>query len=56
MNSFLSTKDNVIIPRSSQTNGNYNDITIKHLEEFAKDGFRTLILAYRVISEDEYKV
>jgi phospholipid-transporting ATPase len=32
----------------------YTDITVEHLEAFAKDGFRTLVVAYRVISEEEY--
>jgi magnesium-transporting ATPase (P-type) len=34
---------------------NYTDKTIEHLEHFAKEGFRTLVLAYRVISEDDYQ-
>ena len=34
----------------------YTDITMEHLESFAKEGFRTLVLAYRVIGEEEYQV
>lgn len=34
----------------------YTDITIEHLENFAKEGFRTLVLAYREISDEEYSV
>ena len=26
------------------------------MESFAKEGFRTLVLAYRIISEEDYKV
>jgi magnesium-transporting ATPase (P-type) len=26
------------------------------MEQFAKEGFRTLVLAYRIISEEDYQV
>lgn len=48
--------DNVMLARASQTDNQYIDVTLQHLEAFAKDGFRTLVLAYRVISEKEYQV
>ena len=48
--------DNVILSRASQTNNEYTNVTVEHLESFAKDGFRTLVIAYRVISEEEYQV
>ena len=48
--------DNVILARASSTDRKYADVTMEHLEAFAKDGFRTLVLAYRVIGEQEYKV
>lgn len=49
--------DNVILPRAARnTETDYTDITIEHLENFAKEGFRTLVLAYREISELEYLV
>ena len=31
-------------------------LTMEHLESFAKDGLRTLCLAYRVLSNEEYSV
>ncbi len=34
----------------------YTDTTVDHMEEFAKEGFRTLVLAYRIISEEDYLV
>jgi phospholipid-transporting ATPase len=48
----------VIVPRVSmlpQDYRDYTDTTIDHLEQFAKEGFRTLVLAYKVISEEEYQ-
>ena len=50
--------DNVIIPRLSlfpEDYRDYTDTTVDHMEEFAKEGFRTLVLAYRIISEEEYQ-
>jgi phospholipid-transporting ATPase len=49
--------DNVIIPRLSlypQDHRDYTDKTVDDMEEFAKEGYRTLVLAYRVISEEDY--
>ena len=49
--------DNVIIPRLSlypQDYRDYTDTTVDHMEEFAKEGFRTLVLAYRILSEEDY--
>ena len=34
----------------------YTDTTIDHMEQFAKVGFRTLVLAYRIIIEEDYQV
>ncbi|KAI7891370.1 uncharacterized protein EV154DRAFT_420486 [Mucor mucedo] len=39
--------------RQSQTE--LHDVTLEHLEEFANEGLRTLCLAYRFISPQEYK-
>lgn len=47
----------MIIPRVSlytEDFRDYTDKTVEHLESFAKEGFRTLVLAYRVISEEDY--
>ena len=49
--------DNVIVPRISLHTADfrdYTDATVDHMEEFAKEGFRTLVLAYRIISQQEY--
>ena len=56
---FIKIKDNVIVPRVSlhrKDFRNYTDATIDHLEQFAKEGFRTLVLAYKIISEEDYTV
>ncbi|KAI8908516.1 hypothetical protein EDD86DRAFT_207875 [Gorgonomyces haynaldii] len=46
--------DTVILDRLSKSN-NYLDITNNHLAEFASEGLRTLCIAERVISEQEYQ-
>jgi magnesium-transporting ATPase (P-type) len=49
----------VIVPRVSLHNADhrdYTDATIDHLECFAREGYRTLVLAYRVLKEEEYQV
>ena len=45
--------DTVIFERLQQNN-QYADITLKHLEEYAVEGLRTLCLAMREISEQEF--
>ncbi|KAF8222638.1 calcium transporting ATPase [Tricholoma matsutake] len=45
--------DSVILERLSK-NQLYTDKTVTHLEDYATDGLRTLCLAYREISEQEY--
>lgn len=52
---FCKGADNVMLQRASTSNQEYINVTIEHLEMFAKDGLRTLVLAYRVISDDEYQ-
>lgn len=34
----------------------YTDKTVEHMEHFAKEGFRTLVVAYRVIKPEDYEV
>lgn len=49
--------DNMIVPRISLHPADfrdYTDATVDHMEEYAKEGFRTLVLAYRIISQTEY--
>lgn len=46
--------DSVILERLSK-NQLYTDKTVTHLEDYATDGLRTLCLAYREISEQEYR-
>ncbi|KAJ7188593.1 calcium transporting ATPase [Mycena filopes] len=46
--------DTVIIERLSK-NQPYTEKTLIHLEDYATEGLRTLCLAYRDISEQEYK-
>ncbi|CAF0845998.1 unnamed protein product [Brachionus calyciflorus] len=47
--------DNVILPRLSEKSNEFKDTTIEHLEEFAKEGLRTLILAYKEIDSSSYE-
>ncbi|KAG5636641.1 hypothetical protein H0H81_007350 [Sphagnurus paluster] len=46
--------DTVILERLSK-NQPYTDRTLAHLESYATEGLRTLCLAYRDISEEEYR-
>jgi phospholipid-transporting ATPase len=49
--------DSVIVPRVSMHSKDYRDYTdktVEHLEHFAKEGFRTLIFAYKLIPKQEY--
>ncbi|CCL98771.1 uncharacterized protein FIBRA_00776 [Fibroporia radiculosa] len=53
---FLLTKgaDNVIFERLVPGNEELRKTTERHLDEFASEGLRTLTVAYKVISEEEY--
>lgn len=46
--------DTVIFERLSKDGEKYKDTTLKHLEEFANTGYRTLCFAYTKISENFY--
>lgn len=48
-------QDSIIMERVGSDNRNVQD-TSAHLESFASDGLRTLCLAYRVLSTEEYEV
>ncbi|KAH7909858.1 hypothetical protein BJ138DRAFT_1195493 [Hygrophoropsis aurantiaca] len=54
---FLLTKgaDNVIFERLKAGGDELKKVTEDHLDEFARDGLRTLTLAYKVIPEDEFE-
>ena len=54
---FIKGADSIILDRlgSSPTEQLYRDVTINHLEEFATEGLRTLCLASREISAEDYK-
>lgn len=49
-------KDNVIMERLSRKGREFQEATESHLEEFAGEGLRTLVLAYKVINEQNYQV
>ncbi|KAK7467656.1 hypothetical protein VKT23_004709 [Stygiomarasmius scandens] len=55
---FLLSKgaDNVIFERLKPGSDDLKKITEDHLSEFANEGLRTLTLAYKVISEEEFDV
>lgn len=46
--------DTVILERLSPDHNPFVDATLRHLEEFAADGLRTLCIASKIIPEDEY--
>ena len=46
--------DTVILERLSK-NQPYTEKTLAHLEDYATEGLRTLCLAYRDVSEEEYR-
>lgn len=46
----------MILPRLAENGKQYKDITLEHLDDFAKDGLRTLVLAYKEINEQDYQV
>lgn len=52
---YIKGADTVILERLSKTNPGYVDPTLIHLEEYATEGLRTLCIAMREISEEEYK-
>ncbi|KAJ3105015.1 hypothetical protein HDU97_008623 [Phlyctochytrium planicorne] len=51
---YIKGADTVIFERLAKDNNPYLDITCVHLEEYANEGLRTLCIAYRDISEEEY--
>ena len=48
--------DNVILERINEENNPYKNVTLQHLEECAKEGLRTLIIACKEVSEKDYQV
>ncbi|PCH37630.1 phospholipid-translocating P-type ATPase [Wolfiporia cocos MD-104 SS10] len=54
---FVLTKgaDNVVFERLTSGSGDLKAATEGHLDEFASEGLRTLTLAYKVITEDDYE-
>ncbi|KAJ1676557.1 aminophospholipid translocase, partial [Spiromyces aspiralis] len=47
--------DTVIMERVDRSNSPYEAATMRHLEEYATEGLRTLCLAMRNIPDDEYQ-
>lgn len=52
---FCKGADTVIMERLEKGYNPFVEATTKHLEEYASDGLRTLCLAMRVVSEEEYQ-
>lgn len=50
----LKGADTVVYERLSPNGQTFRDITLRHLEDFATEGLRTLCLAVSVIPEDVY--
>ena len=53
---FVKGADTVILERLSKLNPGYVEPTLVHLEEYATEGLRTLCIASRDVSNEEYKV
>ena len=53
---LLQGADNVILDRlgESSQQREYYDLTLQHLEKFAKEGLRTLCLGFCIIPEQDY--
>lgn len=53
---FCKGADTVILERLSQQEAQpFVDSTLRHLEDFAADGLRTLCIASRIVGEEEYQ-
>ncbi|KAJ3220012.1 hypothetical protein HDU67_007745 [Dinochytrium kinnereticum] len=52
---YIKGADTVIFERLAKEGNDFLDATCVHLEEYANEGLRTLCIAYRDISEEEYK-
>lgn len=55
-NSLFLVRFSVMFERLAQNGREFEDETKKHVNEYADAGLRTLILAYREISDEEYEV
>lgn len=51
---FCKGADSVIFERLSNEGCIFKDATIDHINRYSEDGLRTLVVAYRTISEEEY--
>lgn len=47
--------DSVLLPLLKEADSDLKDMTLKHLQTFAQDGLRTLLLVEKTISEKEYQ-
>ncbi|KAJ7969253.1 Phospholipid-transporting ATPase [Quillaja saponaria] len=47
--------DSIIFDRLADNGRSYQEPTTSHLSNYAEDGFRTLVFAYRIIDVAEYK-
>jgi len=52
---FCKGADSVIYQRLAPSSGDYKEATQQHMDEWAQCGLRTLCIAHRNISADEYK-
>ncbi|KAJ3194673.1 hypothetical protein HK101_002203 [Irineochytrium annulatum] len=51
---FIKGADTVILERLAKTGNRHIDQTLAHLEEYATEGLRTLCIAYRDVTDEEY--
>lgn len=53
---YVKGADNVVIDRLKKNDAQpYKDIVASKLHDFSQRGYRTLVYAMRMVSEDEYK-
>lgn len=52
---FCKGADTVILERLSKGDNPHTEVTLQHLEEYAAEGLRTLCLAMREVSEQEFQ-
>ena len=51
---FTKGADSIIMPRVDDKMRNYKDVTTQYANEYAREGFRTLVLCKKILDQEEY--
>lgn len=51
---FTKGADSIIMPRVDDKIRNYKDVTTQYANEYAREGFRTLVLCKKILDQEEY--